>query len=611
MPSETDIGAIVRKMESDWKIGATQISDYVAFDLNKTLNKIDAYLNSKQINGETDSLGRKKPFFNIVVAAANVWYRATDIDRKNIKIKGTKAKDYLPAFIASVHLNNWMKRNDFGLFLNKWGRVLSQYGSAICKFVNKADGLHSSVVSWNRVICDAIDFDNNPQIELLELTESQLRDNDKYDPDMVDELINSKSTRETTSGIKKDNKSEYYRLYEVHGKFSRAVYKKSKGLEPTDKDEKIFVNQMHVVSYVESAKNKGAYHDFTLFSGLEDQSPYMITHLIEEDGRVLAKGAVESLFEAQHMINHTMKATKDQLDLASKIIFQTSDPAFVGQNVLSNIETGDVLIHTVNQPLNRVNDTAADTAALQSFSSQWKALSNEITGISESMLGNAAPSGTAWRQVEALLQQNQSLFKLMTQNKGLYAEKMVRERVLPSLKKEMDSSEEIVATLDEYDIERIDGIYIRAKSAQDIHKRIVDTILNGGAVTGEQQMAEMQTSQMQLKQALSEQGNQRFFIPSEIKDTTWKAVFKDLEWEVEADVTGEDVDENALTTLSTMLQTIARNPAILNDPNVKIIWNKILGITGAVSPIEMRPIASPIASPVQPQLSPPQATVGQ
>jgi hypothetical protein len=78
----------------------------------------------------------------------------------------------------------------------------------------------------------------------------------------------------------------------------------------------------------------------------------------------------------------------------------------------------------------------------------WKSLGSEIAGISESMLGNTAPSGTAWRQVEALLQESHSLFELMTENKGLDIEKMLRKYVIPFLKKKLDTKEEIVATLE-------------------------------------------------------------------------------------------------------------------------------------------------------------------
>ena len=60
-----------------------------------------------------------------------------------------------------------------------------------------------------------------------------------------------------------------------------------------------------------------------------------------------------------------------------------------------------------------------------------------------------------------------------------------------------------------------------------------------------------------------------------------------MEWELEVDVTGESFNKGDIDTLTTVLQTIATNPAVLNDPNAKLIFNKILTLTGAVSPVEI------------------------
>ena len=83
------------------------------------------------------------------------------------------------------------------------------------------------------------------------------------------------------------------------------------------------------------------------------------------------------------MLNHTAKQIKDQLDLASKLIFQTSDGNFVGQNALTSIESGDIMIHQINQPLTQLANNSHDITSLQNFGQQWKALGNEITGVSE------------------------------------------------------------------------------------------------------------------------------------------------------------------------------------------------------------------------------------
>ena len=590
METQSEIGNIVRKLEEDFMSGQTTTSKYVSFNMADRLNRIDAYLASKHTTGDKDSKGRDKPFFNIVTAAVNIWYRSTDIDRKNIKIKAVKSSDTIDAFLATVHLQEWMRRDNFGVFLNQWGRTLSEYGSAVIKFVEKNGELHCNIIPWQRLLCDSIDFDNNIKVEVLELTEAQLRKREGYNQDIVDKLCEARAPRKTSDGQNKDNKDDYIRLYEIHGELPKSY------LTGKEEDGDTYVQQMHVISFI-AGKEKGEFDDFTLVSGSEDRDPYMITHLIHRDGQTLSVGAVEHLFDAQWMVNHSIKSIKDQLDLASKLIFQTSDPTFVGQNALNAIETGDILVHAVNQPLTQLSNSSHDISSLQSFGNQWKALSNEIVGVSESMLGNAAPSGTAWRQVEAILQESHSLFELMTENKGLAIENMFRKYVIPFLKKKMDTKEEVTATLSEYDLNRIDSKFVKNTANKVINRAILDMVLEGGEVTPEMQATGIADVQGQLQNSLSEMGNQRFFKPSDIDTKTWKEVFKDLEWEVEVDVTGESVDRDAVTTLNTMLVTIAKNPMILQNPDVRMLWNKILNITGTVSPLEVSGKTQP--QPVQ------------
>ena len=597
-----DIGELVREMETNYTNGTTSQSQYVQFSMYQDIQKIDAYLNSKHTTGDTDSLDREKPFFNIVTAATNIWYRATDLDRKNIKIRATKVADTTDSFLATVWLQDWMRRERSGSFLNEWGRVLARYGSAVVKFVEKGNVLYPSVVPWQRLIVDPVDFDSNPRIEIFELTEAQLYQREGYNKEMVDKLCDAKKARELLDGHNVDNKSEYIKLYEIHGNLPKSY------LTGNPKDNDIYVQQMHVISFVAS-KEKGKFDDFTLASGQERLDPYMITHLIKEDGQTLSNGAVKHLFEAQWMMNHTMKSIKDQLDLASKLIFQTSDGNFVGQNALNAIETGDILVHALNQPLTQVANNSHDISALQNYSSQWKALSNEITGISESMLGKTAPSGTAWRQVEAVLQQNLTLFELMTENKGNYVEDMLRTYVIPFIKRtKLDSKEEISATLQAYDIQKIDSKYIKNKSISKANEKIKEILLDKTKrpPSPEEQMQMMSEEAMSLQGGFESMGNQRFFTLGELDASTWKEQFKNLEWDLEIDITGEPTTtKEDLATLSTMFQTIA-NPAtakVLQTPEGKMLFNKILTITGTVSPLEINSTPS-VPAPVAPVASP-------
>lgn len=574
--NKESIGALVRRMQNDYINGTTTISKFVEFSQYDNVEKIEAYLNSKHVTGDKDSMGRDKPFFNIVTGATNIWYRATDIDRKNIRIKPTKQSDVVGAFLATCHLQDWMKKDAFGVFLNDWGRTLARYGSAITKWVQKDGRLHACVIPWGRMISDTVDFENNPKIERLFYTPAQLRKNKAYDQEVVKELLSAISARKTMDGQNKDNKNDYIEVYEVHGELPLS------NLTEREEDCETYIQQMHVVSYVKGQDEN--YKDFTLLCGKEKRDPYLLTHLIREDGRAMGIGAVEHLFEAQWMTNHSTKAIKDHLDLASKLIFQTADPNFVGMNALTAIETGDIMIHSDNMPLTQLNNGSHDITSLQNFGQQWQVLAREITSTPEAITGSTMPSGTAYRQVAILNQEAHSLFEMMTENKGLAIEEMMREFILPYLKTKMDTTEEIAATLDAHGIKQIEMMYVNNEAIRRHNAKATFEALNGLPVEG----LDVEAEKANISNELAVNGDQRFLKPSDIPTKTWKEVLKDLVWEVEVEVTNEQSDKEAvLTTLTTLLQSVATNPAVLQDPTMRTLFNKILQATGEVSSIEL------------------------
>lgn len=590
----------VRQLESQYTGGyPVVLGKYVTWDMYDTIEKILSYINSKHISGPTDSLGREKPFFNIVTAATNVWYRATDLDRKNILIRASNQEETIPAFLANILVHEWMRENNFGVFLNNWGRTLAQYGSCVAKFVEKNGELYSEVIPWSRLICDPVDFDNNLKIEKLFFTPSQLRKKEGYDKDMVEELIEKAQTiRKTLDRRNVDTRADYIEVYEVHGELPLSL------LTERESDNEEYVQQMHVVSFVATDKKNAngttAYDDYTLAKGKESKDPYFISHLIKEEGRTLAIGAVEYLFDAQWMANHTAKLIKDQLDLASKLIFQTSDTAFANYNALEAIETGDILVNNGN-PLTQLQNNSHDITSIQNYQTQWVSLSKELTSSTDAARGNTQPSGTAYRLQALITQQSLSLFELMTENKGLAIEDMMKKYVIPFVMKKLNTTDEISTMLEEHQIKKIDSMYLPNEVNRRVKQRIKETVLNGGVVSPYQKDMMVQAETQDIKNQLSQMGSQRFIKPSDVPTETWKELFKDFEWKCEVEVTDEQRDKAAiLETLNTLLQTVAGNPAILQDPRGKLLFNKIVSETGMVSPIELD-----IESTNQPQLPTP------
>lgn len=591
--------SLVREAQENLTRGVDKIGDYVEWSLYDTIQRIYAYLNSKHISGSTDSLGRDKPFFNIVSAAVNIWYRATDIDRKDIIVLPDKYANTASAFIATILLQEWMKRTKFGAFLNKWSRTLSQYGSAVVKFVEKDGELTSTVVPWQNLIVDPIDFKSLPVIERFFKTPSQLKnmatpghpDYAGYNMEAVEGILDNREARTSMKDEQRDNRAEYIEIYEVHGELSQATYKLAKGEEPDDNDENIFFQQMHVISWVE---NKDGVKDFTLYSGKEKKNPYMITHLIEEDGRSLGIGAVEYLFDAQWMVNHSMKQWKDQMDLASKLIFQTADATVAGKNILTNVENGDIIYTELNKPVTQLNNTKPDITNVKAYADQWRVLGQEITSTPDAARGITPPSGTALGTVQITTAQGLSLFEIMTENKGQYLEEMLREYIIPHLKTKLNNQDEIVAMLEDRDITKIDKMFVPKEAIKRYNERTKQLVLAGKI---DQAMPfDPQVEEGAVREQLGELGNTRYLTPGQI---TWKEIVKDLEWKLDMMITNEQIDKQAVyQTYNTMLQTIAQNPMVLQDPNAKLLFNKIL-LLGNVSPIELSTVA-PAPAPVTP-----------
>lgn len=561
-----NLGAIIRRAEDNLTQGNVQINSYVNHNLFDTVERIDAYLNDSFIDGDTDSLGRPKPFFNLVTATANTWWRATDIDRKFIKFIPSGTRGVIQAYAAYALLQNWMRKNNFANFLNRWGLSLARYGSSVVKFVEKDGELIPSVIPWNRLIVDPVDFYALPRIEKLYKTPAQLKDMaTKGHPDyvglnekVVEELLGDISTRKNLSGNQKDNVSEFIEIYEVHGKLSKVVYQKSKNQEPKDEDKNIFFQQMHIVCFTKN--ESGKFDDFTLYSGKESEDPYMITHLIEEDGRTLGKGAVEILFNSQWMMNHSMKNMKDYLDLASKLLFQTSDENLLDRNVLTSVETGSIFVTKQNQGITQISNTAQNISSIMAFANQWNVGSKDMSSTPDAYRGNPQPSGATATGTLALQQQSASLFELMTENKATYLIQMLRKFVIPNLKKSMNKSEEISAILRADDIRELDAAYVPDEAVKRYNQQAIDQIIQSkGQEIPEPFNPEIAIPQVQ--QSVSAFGNKRFFKPEEVSTKTWEKALKDFEWEVEIDVTGEGSDKRDLfIAINSFLQTVRNNP---------------------------------------------------
>ena len=196
----------------------------------------------------------------------------------------------------------------------------------------------------------------------------------------------------------------------------------------------------------------------------------------------------------------------------------------------------------------------------------------------------------------------------MTENKGLYLEQMFREFIIPHIKRtKLDTKDEVSATLSVNDIDRIDSRYIKNQTTRLINKKVKEKLLNGQAPTQEEIDVLRANTEESLRSSLADLGNERFFKPSELDDKTWKEQFKDLEWELEIDITGEQRQvQSEMTTLATALKVIT-DPNYAQNKQAQMVVGKILEMSGAMSPLELQHMqATPIPAQPVPDSSPPE-----
>ena len=589
MYQEKSVCEVVREMTQADTHGIVKLSKYVEFVQRERIDTTFAYLNSKHLSGDTDHMGREKPFKQIIIPVRNVVYRATDIDRKNITIGPDSNAQVITSLLASIKLQQWMKKQNFGQYLNDWGLDLSNHNATISKFVDKGDELICKVMNWDKMIVDPIDFYANPQIEKIDFTPADLKKQKNYDQEMVAELLENLTTRKTNDGQDKDDNNNYITVYEVHGEFPLSY------ITDNEADEDTYVQQMHVVCFQAKDSEGKEYDEYTLYKGKEKVSPYEIDYLIKQEGVTYPGGVVQELEQAQWMTNHYEKLLKDKLD-GQKDIYQTNDDSFLGKNATTDIENGDVLNYGIDkQPLTKINNEV-NIVPLQSAGAGWMALANLIGGISEAMI-TTPKAGTAWRSLQAQLQEAHSLFELMKQNKGLALIKNLTRHVIPFFKRQLDNTDEIIGALESYQVKQIDSMYLPAETNRRMNQKKKDVILSGEIYTPEMEMADNEQVGQEVQGEL--QGNRRPI--ASIEGKTWKEIFSDLNWEnLEIDVTGEGNDfEGNSETFKSILGFLANLQGRPMSPPEEMIFNKMLINTRIVSPLELSFTKQPNLQPQQ------------
>jgi hypothetical protein len=431
------------------------------------------------------------------------------------------------SFILKTKFKKWVRDNNLAIQLNDMSDSLATFGSTVVKVNRKTKEVEE---------CDLRNLYFDPTVKSIRdanivekhyLNETELRA--KKDVwDNVEKVIDK--------GIDDDPKKDSVRnfeLWEYSGEVEvegDMVYKHIIGSGEGD-DE--------VILFEEELKREDClYYDF---------------HASKYKGRWLRVGVVERLFKLQAQANSVVNQNAEARTIASLLLLQTSNPDIEG-NVLKQAESGDIIN---DDTLKQVGlDNRAFNVLLGELQ-QIEMKADKLCMTPDVVTGEKLPSGTTFRGQAQLTNAAKSAFKDAQDRLGAQLEVLLRNEILPQIKKDFRKEEIIEIAGNEEDIEQFDKLIFNRKV-----KRMLERFKAGELkIDSEEELAKkISEIQRQVTEELEQNG----------RKVRLEKDWLDIEWDIKFNITNESEDkEQTNNAYFNAIQFMISNPNLINTPIMK------------------------------------------
>ena len=169
--------------------------------------------NSKFYKGAQDY---SRPFNNIILPIANVNYRTTGFDVKDVQLYVDNLENYHKSFAARKFHNWWAKENHINTAIDESVISYFDYGLILMKNVNEA---RPEVVPLQQIaFCDQTDVMSGPICLKHHYTVSELIEMRGKWENVDKTLLMARTKKENNNG-ETETPSKYVEVYELHGMF--------------------------------------------------------------------------------------------------------------------------------------------------------------------------------------------------------------------------------------------------------------------------------------------------------------------------------------------------------------------------------------------------------
>lgn len=522
--------------------GGYDFNQYQMLDLD------DLYLNSKFETGEKDSEGQDKLFLNVVKFRKDVARSQTDIDVKDHLFIPEDGYSVYGAYFMNKEFKQWSKVSEYGAVINELNDDRNKYGTCVGKRIK--DEIHrlplKSLINPQDAKTLKEAFSNGQSIiEVHEMTWFELM---KYKERgwQVDDI-------EYFVGKKK--------VYERYGLAGQEELARNRIVisEP-------MALTLSIIMLDEIRENKKKTEiSQLLYINLfnENEFPYEESHKNKIDGRWLGVGEVELQIPNQIARNMITNLRKRSMQWAARYIFQSRSNE-IAKNLIRDVKDGDVLYIGANGEITQVNKASQGVNDFQTSAQEWEQNSDQKAFSFEVATGESMGSGTPFRLGVILSNAVNSHFGLEREEFGFFVKRVMNNLIIPIFKKQWGNEEHIYNVMgDDEDIEDLRFIYTEAK----VREAVLAEVNRGLGFVDVLGIKE------KIKRVVDGMRALPFRIP--------KAFYDSLKYSVRLIVTGESVNmEKKIETGTNLLNLVAQNPAILQDPSLRKLMSKILSWTG-------------------------------
>lgn len=555
--------AELQTIESDYKDGTIEIVSGLSFSQYQTLRVIDFYSNSKYLLGNKYDNGKEKPFYNVVNTMVDTAVVATDIDTKDIVVEADNEESYDKSFLFNHEIQQWMKESDFAETLNEMGETRARYGGVVIKKCVETDGkdkgkMEVEVVDWKNLCTDPVSFKNGAKIEKHFLTPNDIRkkkDVWKNTTEAID-LYSKKGYTKVAERIE---------VWEAEGVFPVSYLEDEAEFDGNDKEDYSLQHHFFCV------KGGKAVH---LFWEELKESQYKYLEWKRVAGRALGRGVVEEGDESQVWTNDAIQKEQSAMELAGKILLKTNSKK-IGNNVTTEYDNGSIITLEENKDINVINLLPPGILPeFQNLVEKWWSQYERATSSYSAVRGETPPSGQPYRLQALVSQAGSSHFDYRREEWGIFLKEVFYDWVFPYLQKKISKQHILASDFSPEELVKLDEAYAKYNANQ----FAISKMLNGLIVSPEEYAMTLQ----EYMQSIGRGGKRRFL---DIPD----GYYKDMEAKLSINITGEQKNKQAvMESLTNVLQTVAMNPMILQDPNMSMIFNKILETSGSgLSPISL------------------------